>query len=103
MKNSFAVIKVVLAILLLLSLLEMPYGFYQIVRLVAMIGFGILAYDANTNGKKNEVIFFVGLALLFQPFIKVALGREIWIIVDLIVGVFLIASVFNDLRKSDCI
>jgi hypothetical protein len=32
------------------------------------------------------------LALLFQPFIKIALGRDIWNIVDVIVGIGLIVS-----------
>lgn len=51
-----ATIKVVLAILLFLCLLDMPYGFYQFVRFVALIGFGILAYLANEQNQKAEVI-----------------------------------------------
>jgi len=40
------------------------------------------------------MIIFVGLALLFQPFFKISLGREIWNIVDVIVGVGLLLSIF---------
>jgi hypothetical protein len=32
--------------------------------------------------------------LLFQPFFKIALGREIWNIVDVIVGLGLLASIY---------
>ena len=72
----------------------MPYGYYQLVRFVALIGFAILAYKANDQGQKTEAIIYVCLAILFQPLIKIALGREIWNVADVIVGVGLIISIF---------
>lgn len=92
-------IKIALAILMFLCLLSMPYGFYQFVRFVALIGFGLLAYNANEQRKTNEAIVYIILALLFQPFFKIALGREIWNIVDIIVGIGLIVSVFRSKNK----
>ncbi len=88
------VIKVVLAVLFFLCLLEMPYGFYQFVRFAGLIGFAILAYQANQQGRQTEMIIYGGLALLFQPFFKVALGRQMWNIADVIVGLGLLASIF---------
>ncbi len=35
-------------------------------------------------------ITFASLALLFQPFIKIALGRTIWNVVDVMVAVLLV-------------
>jgi hypothetical protein len=93
-------IKIGLAIALFICLLDMPYGFYQFVRFVALIGFGILAYKANEENKNTEMIIYGGLALLFQPFFKLALGREIWNVVDVIVGIGLIASLFMNRTKS---
>lgn len=87
-------IKVILAVLFFLCLLEMPYGFYQFVRFAGLIGFAILAYQANQQGRQIEMIIYGGLALLFQPFFKIALGREIWNIVDVVVGIGLILSIF---------
>jgi len=80
----------------------MPFGFYQLVRIVSLIGFGILAYKANEENKNTEMIIYGGLALLFQPFFKIALGREMWNIVDVIVGFGLIASLFMNRTKSQC-
>ena len=88
------IIKIVLAILFFLCLVDMPYGFYQFVRFAGLIGFAILAYQANQQGRQTEMIIYGGLALLFQPFFKVALGRQIWNIVDVVVGVGLITSIF---------
>ena len=72
----------------------MPYGFFQFVRFVALVGFVILAYRANQQGRQTEMMIYSGVALLFQPFFKVSLGREMWNIVDVIVGLCLIVSVF---------
>lgn len=88
------IIKVILAILFFVCLFDMPYGFFQLVRFAALIGFAILAYNSNEQGNKTEAIVFACLAILFQPLIKIALGREIWNIVDVVTGIFLIVSLF---------
>lgn len=88
-------IKIVLAVLLFACLLDMPYGFFQLVRFVALVAFGVLAYQAHQQGKQTEMIVFGALALLFQPFFKISLGRELWNIVDVIVGIGLLISVFR--------
>jgi hypothetical protein len=85
-------IKIILAIILFLSLLEMPYGYYQFVRFAAMVGFAYLAFSANEQNKKNEAVIYITLAILFQPFVKIALGRTLWNVVDIIVGVGLLLS-----------
>ena len=78
----------------------MPYGYYQFIRFVAMIGFTYLAFLANKKNNKNGIFIYIGLALLFQPFAKIALGRTIWNIVDVIVGIGLILSVFQNKNKK---
>ena len=88
------IIKIVLAALFFLCLFDMPYGFYQLVRFVALVGFSILAYQSYENENKYLTITYIGLAILFQPLIKISLGREIWNIVDVIVGIGLIVSLF---------
>jgi hypothetical protein len=72
----------------------MPYGFYQLVRFLAMVGFVVLAYFANEKDRKTEAVIYLILAILFQPLFKIALGRELWNIVDVIVGIGLILSLF---------
>ena len=94
------VIKIVLAILLFICLIDMPYGFYQFVRFAGLIGFAILAYQSNQQGRHTEMIIYGGLALLFQPFFKVALGREMWNIVDVVVGIGLLISIFMKPKES---
>ena len=80
----------ILSAILLLCLLPMPYGYYTFVRFVSMVAFGVMAYRYYTQHKMALTITFASLALLFQPFIKIALGRVMWNIVDVIVAVLLI-------------
>lgn len=86
------IIKIVLSILLLLCLTDMPYGFFQLVRFLSLIGFGILAFDANQKQKQTEMIIYITLAILFQPLIKISLGRTLWNIIDVIIVIGLLIS-----------
>jgi len=94
MTNLPNIIKIILALLFFLCLADMPYGFYQIVRFAALIGFTILAYHSAKQEKATTIIVYLTLALLFQPFFKVALGKQIWNIVDVVVGIGLLITIF---------
>lgn len=94
------VIKISLAVLFLLCLLDMPYGYFQFVRFAGLIGFGILAYQSHQQVRQTEMIIYGGLALLFQPFFKISLGRQMWNIVDVVVGIGLLISIFMKPKES---
>lgn len=100
MVNLTNSIKVILSILFFLCLADMPYGYYQFVRFAGLLGFVLLAYKAHEQGRQTEMIIYGGLALLFQPFFKIALGRQIWNIVDVVVGVGLLISIFMKSKES---
>lgn len=78
------------AAILLLCVFPLPYGFFTIVRVVTTIISLYLAYTYFTQNKKELALTFTIVAVLFQPFIKLALGREVWLVVDVLVAVFLI-------------
>jgi hypothetical protein len=96
--NKIIAIKITFVILLLVCLLDMPYGYYQFVRFIVMIGFGLLAFE---NYQKNQTWFVIWISsvLLINPFFKIALGRDIWNIVDVIWAVLLVVSII--LNKRD--
>ncbi|GHT60624.1 hypothetical protein AGMMS50239_09940 [Bacteroidia bacterium] len=100
MLNMNKLIKIGLSFLLLLCLLDMPYGYYQFVRFIALVGFAVLAYFSYQQGRDVEMIVFIALAILFQPFIKIALGRVLWNSVDVVVGIGLLISLFRLRNKS---
>jgi len=89
------IILLIAAVFLFLALINgWPYGFFTLLRFVV---FAISAYVAwmSYEAKKEKWVWILGfLAVLFNPFIVIHLNREIWSIIDLIVGVFMIVSVF---------
>ena len=90
-----------LAAMMLLCLAPMPYGYFQLVRFVAMIVFGLMAYHYYQNQKMVATWVFGALALLFQPIYKIALGRVVWNVVDVIVALLLIALFVMEWHKSN--
>ena len=98
-RTPSALIKIILIILLLVCLARMPYGYYQLVRFVAFVAFAVLAFQYLRIQKITYAIFFGSLSVLFQPFMKIALGRTIWNAVDVTVAVILLITLISD-RKS---
>jgi membrane associated rhomboid family serine protease len=99
--NIVNIIKIVLSILIFTCLADMSYGFYQFVRFVAMVSVAYLAYLANEQNYKNELFGYIALAILFQPFAKIPLGRTIWNIIDVVVGIGLLVSIITPKNKKE--
>lgn len=89
-------LKLILAIALLLCLVPMPYGFYMLVRFFATVIFGLMAYRYYQEKKENLMITFGALAVLFQPLIKIPLGRTVWNVVDVVIAVVLIIQLLRE-------
>lgn len=94
-KNTlYVLLTLAVAIMLLLCLADMPYGYYELVRYVSAVFFAYLAYKAFRSGQDTPLFVFGALALLFQPFMKIALGRTVWNIIDVVVAVGLLYVVY---------
>jgi hypothetical protein len=89
-----------LAAVLLLCLAPMPYGYFTLVRILATVVFGLYAYRCYVAKKEGLTWVFVTLALLFQPFAKVGLGRTVWNVIDVIVAIGLIALFIWEWNKN---
>lgn len=94
-------LKLVIAVLLLLCLADMPCGYYQIVRFASAFAFAYLSYDYFKSKKDGLGFIFAALAVLFQPFFKIALGRTIWNAIDIIVAVGLMYLIIKAFKKRE--
>lgn len=70
----------------------------MLVRFVAMIVFAVSAYHYYGKGQHTLTIVFGALALLFQPFVKIVLGRTMWNIVDVLVALWLLSLILMEKR-----
>ncbi|CAN4276803.1 hypothetical protein MCEMSEM29_01930 [Methylophilaceae bacterium] len=80
----------ILAALLLLAVLPLPYAYYEILRVAVCLGVLYMLVkewpllDGQTKGA------FIVIAILFNPFSPIYLSKIIWIIIDIIAGVYLL-------------
>lgn len=72
----------------------LPYGFFTLLRFVVFASSVYVAWIAYEAQKEGWVWFFGFIAVLFNPFIAIYFDRKVWSIIDLVVGVFMIVSIF---------
>lgn len=105
MKNlSFLhILCLVLAAMMLFAIAPLPYGYYVLVRFAGLVVFGYMSFLYYSEGRTDYAIVAGIFALLFQPFVKVALGRDVWQIVDACVGACLLVYVIWDHRRMSSV
>lgn len=91
----------IMAVILLICLFDMPYGYYQLVRFVAMVVFGINAFNYGVKENSSLMIMMGALALLFQPLFPITLGRTIWNIIDVVVAIFLLYLWYKEVLDTE--
>lgn len=95
-------LRIATATLLFICLMDMPYGYYGITRFVASFTFIVLGLSVTKSDYSQFIqIIYFSLAVLFQPIFKIALGRTIWNIIDIVVGVGLLISIFIIYRQKN--
>lgn len=74
---------------LIVALLDMPYGYYQVLRVVVFCVSVYLAYESSENGNAAWTWTLVGVAILYNPIFRMHLGAEVWTIINVIsIGLF---------------
>ncbi len=92
-KNIASVITVVLLLLAIPS--GWPYGYYVFLRWVATISAIFLVWIAY-DLKKTFWLFSMGIvAILFNPIIPIHLDKEIWGVIDFIIAILFLVSIFK--------
>ena len=56
-----------LATLMLLCLVPMPYGYFQLVRFLPMLSFGMMVYQYNIRQKTGNVLFLFPQRFVLPP------------------------------------
>lgn len=92
------IIKIVLIVLFALCFLPMPYSYYEVMRVVSMVGFVYLAYDSYKNESSWLWVYGVS-ALLINPFYRFYITKNIWLVIDTVWVVLLIGSFWFDKKE----
>jgi hypothetical protein len=86
---------IVAGLMLVGALFALPYGYYQLLRLVVC---AVAAYGAWLAAQGESVGWTVGLgllALLFNPVVPVYLDRGTWAVIDVVSAGVIVASGFR--------
>lgn len=70
------------AILLALGILPLPYGYYSLLRLTALVAFGVVAYVAVATRSWPTLAISVSAAMVFNPFVPIRLPNDAWACID---------------------
>ncbi len=88
------------AVMLILAIFALPYGYYVLLRWVITAISIYVAYFLG-EAKDNKLWIFVGLAVLFNPIAPIYSTKSFWIIADLVsAGLFLAFSKKNVITRG---
>ena len=79
-----------LACFIFLAMLPFPYGYYEILRIVVCLGVVfIVIKEWNSLDTTTKPILAV-IAILFNPFSPIYLSKMVWVVIDLVVGLYML-------------
>lgn len=86
--------------LLFIGLLDLPIGYYTLLRIAVTIGSVIVVLTEFENGLNFWVITFGLIAILFNPLIPVYLNdKSVWMPLDIVSGLFFLIKTFTLKQK----
>lgn len=85
---------IVIALLLLIAILPLPYGYYTFLRWVTCGMAAFTAFIAYQWEFKWALWVFIPLAILFNPIFPIHLTKEIWQPIDIVAAVLFSVSAF---------
>lgn len=93
-------IQLILAILLFGCLLDVPYGYFQFIRISGCIGFLYLANREFNDKRVLTGIFSTACAILLNPIFKIHFSRALWNKIDFVIGLLLLIWLSVDIYSK---
>ena len=96
----FFILPIVIATILFISIAELPYGFYTVMRIVVPLLSAIYLLFAflMADGFNLMMIPNILVVILWNPILPVYLDKETWIVIDAIAGISQIVMAFCSYR-----
>lgn len=88
--NFYKYFLIIVIIMLFLSLGQWPYGYFILLRWIVTVGAIIVVINAFDKDIDWAKVSFIIIGILFNPITPIHLSREIWILLDIIVGIMFI-------------
>lgn len=87
-------LEVITAVLLFIAPLKLPYAYYQGLKWVVSICAIKEIYELKETKpvSTEKIVPWAIMGILYNPLIPFYLSKEVWIVLDLIAGVFILAA-----------
>jgi hypothetical protein len=85
------------ALMLVVALAPMPYGYYSLLRIVCFTYFLIRSIRLRDQITSFPFIASIILSLTYNPIAKASFGRETWVVINIMT----IAIIINFLIKNE--
>lgn len=86
-KSILQITSISIVVLMFLAVFAMPYGYYTFLRIMTTLSSGLFIYVYYcTKSLKPWSIIFVFIGVTFNPLFPVHLDRDIWFILNILVG-----------------
>ena len=98
--SKFYVLPLIIAAILFISIAELPYGFYQLMRIVVPLLSVIYLFFAfiYTDGFSLMHIPNILIVILWNPILPVYLDKDTWVVIDAIAGISQVIMAFYAYR-----
>ena len=83
------------------ALADMPYGYYQLLRVLVFCACCYLAFRSHESKLQAWTWLFAGLAITYNPIVKLHLGAEVWPIVNVATILVLAFHLYRSRRLAN--
>lgn len=91
-KNIASIIS---AVMLFVAIPDLPYGYYTLLRWIVTANAIFLVWVASKLERKFWLFSMGIVAILFNPIAPIYLDKETWVVIDFIVAIVFLVSIFK--------
>jgi hypothetical protein len=96
-KESITLISGGLSAMMFIAIFDMPYGFYEFLRIITFVGIIGLMYlfSSQISQPTFLLLFLIIIGLLWNPILPIYLDRGSWFVFNLLAGLFFAFIAYN--------
>lgn len=97
------IVKLILVLIFGLAIMNMPYSYYQFVKVFGMFGLLFLSFISFERNFRTLSVAFLVFAIIFNPFpaFRITFSKDIWRIMDIAVIILIIVSFIINSKKNE--
>lgn len=88
------------AVILFIAMMDMPYGYYTFLKIcVCIAGASIMVREYQKHQEMTPTAILFGLVvILFNPIIRIHLGKDIWVWVNFIFAILFAVMAYKRIK-----